>query len=72
VFVCTCRSSYLQDYSVSDDRPHSAGVRPRLLNKVASASNQASYAPTRDQDSDAEAEPWVLEGWKEEASVVSV
>ncbi|KAF5842831.1 hypothetical protein DUNSADRAFT_4715 [Dunaliella salina] len=60
------RSSYLRDYTYSEDRPHSAGVRPRsLLNKVANA----SHAIQRD-DSDDENEPWVLEGWKDEASTV--
>lgn len=63
LFSCS-RSSYLREYSVSEDRPHSAGVRPRLLNKVAIANNHAGYAQ-RD-DSDTEAEPWVLEGWKDE------
>lgn len=63
---CSHRSSYLRDYTCSEDRPHSAGVRPRLLSKVASA----NHASQREGDSDVEAEPWVLEGWKDEVSSV--
>jgi len=59
------RSSYLRDYTFSEDRPHSAGVRPRLLNKLANA----THAIQKD-DSDDENETWVLEGWKDEASTV--
>ncbi len=60
------RSAYLEEYSLQ--RPLSAGMRPRtLLNKVAQAAGMAA----EDSDAEADNDPWVLEGWGEEPSVVS-
>lgn len=61
------RSCFLEEYS--SKRPASAGVRPRsLLNKIANAAQLGDVSDNEEVDTDT----WILEGWGEEPSVVSL